>query len=1031
MLSIDGLASGLDTSGLIAQILQAEARPLQLFNAQITKEQNKKTAFLDLSAKLLGLQLSSNRLSQSDTFRRVTASSTNSDVISASAGAGVPPGTYSFRVAQLASGSQFASHGFATADDTVVGAGTLSLELGGGFVNDTTELDSLNGDTGVSRGSIRITDRSGANAVVDLSAAITLDDVIEAINGASGINVTASIADTGAANPGRGLVITDGTGSTTSNLIVEEVSGNTTASDLGLLDSVAASTLEGDAIQRVTRDTRISSLNDGLGLRLGAGDDVLITRTDGTQVDIDVDSLATVGDIIDAIANNANNADGFLTLGVNADGDGFDLVDVSGGGGGLTVLDNSSGLGSAASDLGIAGAIGGGTINGTRVLAGLNDTLLSTLNGGTGVKSGSITIQDRASGSGVTIDLTTAETLQDVLRAVNASAADVTARLNSAGNGLLIADNSGGSGDLIIAEAGSTTAAELGILQTVSDDEVSGTDLDAQYINENTLLSSLNGGRGVGSGSIQITDADGKTFTVNLGNDETLEDVLVDISGAAGVAGSALVAQINDAGNGILLSSPVGAGTLSVAEVGTGTTARDLNLLGSADALSPSVIDGSFQFDIAISATDTLDDVREAIQDLGIDVTASVVNDGSSNSPFRLSIVSAQTGNSARLMVESSASALTFNQTARARDAMMFFGETGGGSQPILLRNNTNTFSDVVDGLTVSAQEQSNSTVRVSVARDNERLIDDVAGLIEEFNAILADIDALTDFDLETEQRGLLIGDGTLRNIENTIIRGLNAPLEDVGNSIVVAKQIGIELFSGKLTFDRSEFEDALVSNPSSIEQFFSAVRSLTASVDLDDLNEGDGVDLDTAGADFQLQLRDGSTVDVDIAGSSTVQDVIDAINTAGGGNVTATLSSASNSLVLTDATTGATTFKVIAQNGSRAFNDLGINRSADLTGGGEITGSSVSLSDNPGMASRLFDAIEGLVNTETGSIQSRADGLDKIITSLQEQITQTEERLVRRESLLRRQFAQLEQVIQSSQATMDRLSASLSSIGG
>ena len=52
-----------------------------------------------------------------------------------------------------------------------------------GRVNPSTELDTLNGGQGVRRGTITITDRSGADAEIDLSTSMTVDDVLNAING--------------------------------------------------------------------------------------------------------------------------------------------------------------------------------------------------------------------------------------------------------------------------------------------------------------------------------------------------------------------------------------------------------------------------------------------------------------------------------------------------------------------------------------------------------------------------------------------------------------------------------------------------------------------------------------------------------------------------------------------------------------------------------------------------------------------------------------------------------------------------------
>src|SRR5206468_7588634 len=71
-------------------------------------------------------------------------------------------------------------------------------------------------------------------------------------------------------------------------------------------------------------------------------------------------------------------------------------------------------------------------------------------------------------------------------------------------------------------------------------------------------------------------------------------------------------------------------------------------------------------------------------------------------------------------------------------------------------------------------------------------------------------------------------------------------------------------------------------------------VRSFSAGTPLGDLNFGKGIRTG-AGADIQITRRDGTTFQVDLDPSTTVQDVIDKINTAAsaaGGGITASFAS-------------------------------------------------------------------------------------------------------------------------------------------
>src|SRR5262249_29896006 len=154
--------------------------------------------------------------------------------------------------------------------------GKLTFEFGDAKLSSDTQLSTLNGGAGVQRGRIRITDRSGASSVIDLSQALSIDDVVEAINGASGINVTASVE-------GDHLKLADNTGGA-GNFTVAEVGTTTTAASLGIKGSVAAAGVTGTQINTIGAATALSALNDGNGVRRkGSGsDDLAITRSDGS-----------------------------------------------------------------------------------------------------------------------------------------------------------------------------------------------------------------------------------------------------------------------------------------------------------------------------------------------------------------------------------------------------------------------------------------------------------------------------------------------------------------------------------------------------------------------------------------------------------------------------------------------------------------------------------------------------------------------------------------------------------------------------
>jgi flagellar hook-associated protein 2 len=384
---------------------------------------------------------------------------------------------------------------------------------------------------------------------------------------------------------------------------VQELGGGQTALDLGLAGiNVAANAATGADVLSLHNGTKLSFLNDGNGVPLAAGADLLVSLADGTSLSVDLGSATTLGEVLDAL-NAANPAK--LSAAIAADGNRLELTDLTAGAGTFAVA--SVGSGSADDALGLTTTAVGDTLTGGRLVSGLRDTLVSSLRGGEGLGTlGLIDVTNRDNIAS-TVDLSGAETLAEIIAAFNAQAVGVTASVNSARNGIVLTDTTGGTAsNLIIEDADATnTATNLGIAIDEAANAVNSGTLGRQQISRATLLSSLNGGKGIDSADIRIVDSNGVTGAVDLntvGNEaKTIGDVIDRINA---ITTANVEARINDAGDGILLIDNAGGdGTLEVREVGNNTAAADLRILGTgavADVggVSKQVIDGTSQFTV-------------------------------------------------------------------------------------------------------------------------------------------------------------------------------------------------------------------------------------------------------------------------------------------------------------------------------------------------------------------------------------------------------------------------------------------------
>ncbi len=829
-----GLVSGIDSKSLIDQLIAIESRPKQLVQSQVAVLGSQQTAFQEINAKLLALKLSADNLTQPKLFRTTAASSSQPEVMSVSTTPTASPGTYSFSVARLVSSQQTITAGFADDSATPVGAGTLSFESAAASLSTDTLLADMNGGQGVTRGKIRISDRSGASAIVDLGKALSVQDVLTAINDASGINVTASVQ-------GGSFVLTDHTGLSgtlgVANVGSTAVGTMGTATALGLTGAAAGDTLTGSKVYTLSRQSLLSSLNDGNGVHVADGDDLSITRRDGSSFLVDLaTSDTTLGQVIDKIAAASG---GNVTASLNGDGNGLVLSDTTTGGN-LTVA--ASGSSMAARDLGLIGSTAGATLLGQPLIAGLNTRLLRNLQGGTGATLGTVQITNRA-GTSFNVDLSAAQSVQDVLSAINSEGSQagrgITATLNRAGNGLLITDGTGGTAGNLTITGGN--AAALGLEQSVAAASADSGNLQLRYVSEGTRLASLNGGAGIARGKFTLTDSTGNSAVVDLsqGNELSIADVLSEINSR----GLLVQARVNDTGDGILIED-TGPGNVKIKITESGsTTARDLGLLGEA-ANAGDDLDGRFEKTITLTGTETLNDLTNKINDAGLNIRATVIHDGSAASPYRLSLTSAKTGQAGAFLFDDGALDLQAQTLTKGQNAVVFFGSPDP-AQAIAITSATNTLSNVITGATISLTGTSSQPVNINITRDEASVTSSVEDFVKRFNDVITSLNKYDSYDPEKKQKGLLLGDSTVSTIRSAMYRYINRSSGTLTGQFTALSQLGITVGEGAaLKFNSDKFQAALTRDRDSVVQLFTYKTTESANGSTKITTAGVGVNI-------------------------------------------------------------------------------------------------------------------------------------------------------------------------------------------
>lgn len=848
-----GLFSGIDTGSLINQLIALEARPRDLAQNRIFQLKLQQSAYLDINSKLSALRSAASNFRTNFIFESMGALSSDDAILSATASRKAVPGTYSFIVDRLVSSQQMLSRGFSDKDNTALGATSFTFESADGRLDRDIALADLNDGAGVERGKITIT-QGTETATIDLSRAVTVNDVIGAINAAD-LDVTASVS-------GDKFVLTGGTDFTVAN-----ASGYDTATSLGIAGTSTGGTLSGNSIYELTTNTTLGQLNDGNGVFIGtdvgeARYDFTITIDDGvglpTDVNVNLGSIwETIDDELVETSGTVSSISGVLDrINTALDDAGYGAeISAAVSNGSIVITDTSNRIlttteakdsSTTATDLGILGSATG-TLTGTKTFAGLNTTLLSNVNGGSGIAGDGNLVVVARDGVGFTIDVSGATTIDELIETINNDGGNggrIVASLNEVGSGLLITDTTGGANNLFVTGA---TATSLGIgteLIGIDADTVVGNNLQHKYVSMSTRVDDLNGGAGIGTGEFRITDGDGISFTVDIGSDtETIFDLVREIQGQADAQDANINVRINNNGDGILIEedpdNPDSATAIIVEDI-TGNVAGNLKIEGEASGIGDdNYLDGSAEVTVNFEATDTLDDIASAINDAKAPVFATIINDGNGSNPYRLNFTARETGTAGRFIIDDGGLGLNLDTLNDGEDSLVFYGSTDP-AKAVLLTSSVNTLDGIIPGVTIDLKGVSEDPVNITVSRDNAKIESAIGDFVNAYNALVDRIGYMTRYDPETEIKGPLLGETTLSTLRNALARTTLATPLGVDDEFNRMTEVGISVIAdGKLSLDREKLREAM-------EQDFEAVADLFAARDLvppeTDIEIGDGI---------------------------------------------------------------------------------------------------------------------------------------------------------------------------------------------
>lgn len=288
---------------------------------------------------------------------------------------------------------------------------------------------------------------------------------------------------------------------------------------------------------------------------------------------------------------------------------------------------------------------------------------------------------------------------------------------------------------------------------------------------------------------------------------------------------------------------------------------------------------GSATFDIEIDSENNTvaqirDEINASLANTGVNATTINVDDGSNGTETRLVITSEESGiaNTISITVEdddandtdtSGLSALVYDPTGSAITNMTQLSPAQDAKIKIdnlTATRSTNTLDDVIANVTIDLVEADpGNTYELNISEGTPSIIGNVEKFVSEYNKLNSTINELSSFNTATSTGAILLGDFTLRGIENQIKRfisdevsGLIGPVRNLVNLGVTSND------DGSLNFDSEVLTDAIELDPVGVQNFFTSDTGFATRLDsLLDGYVGSGELLDSKTDSLNTQISD------------------------------------------------------------------------------------------------------------------------------------------------------------------------------
>lgn len=246
--------------------------------------------------------------------------------------------------------------------------------------------------------------------------------------------------------------------------------------------------------------------------------------------------------------------------------------------------------------------------------------------------------------------------------------------------------------------------------------------------------------------------------------------------------------------------------------------------------------------EVVIDPGTTLQGVVNAINDTESGLKAMVINTKYKPNPYRLLVISEDSGQEAKIQIDEDTTFLEFKEQVSGRNLDVLF-------EDVPVTDNDNNLEDLVDNVVFNVKRSEPGTrVQVAITHDIDATLESIKGMVDSYNELTEFINDQFVIDGKTNKAGILAGDSAtrtvLRRLQGAVVQSVNT-----GGKYSTLGEIGIttDPKTGSLNYSEAKVKQALAEDYDSVAALFVqkrqsvgvAARLATAVRDLRDPQGG------------------------------------------------------------------------------------------------------------------------------------------------------------------------------------------------